>query len=354
MSDRYARHELVPGWNQQRAAAATAVVIGVGAVGNAVAQLLALSGIGRLLLCDPDRVEESNLSRTPLFVAADVGRYKVEAAADALARLAPDVETDPRPLPLIHGVGLGELAGASIVLGCLDSRAARVQLAGRCQLVGAAAVDGGTHPWGGEVRPYLDAGGPCYACSLPVEDRALADSHWSCLDEPPRSVAGATAVTAALVGAWMAQIALRFLMGLPCPAGMLVIDGTSGTTRVVEQHRAADCLLHQPIAQPVARLGLDGTATIGDLRGALGEAAQPLAWSPVQERVECRQCGFREERWSLPAPAPCPRCGSPLIPRTTLELAGAPAQLPLRALGIAPREIVAVRTPRGLDWVELG
>jgi molybdopterin/thiamine biosynthesis adenylyltransferase len=354
MSDRYARHELVPGWKQERLSRATAAVIGVGALGNEVARLLALSGVGRLVLCDPDRVEESNLSRTTLFRQADVGRFKAEAAAEALAGLVPGLEVDPRPLPHVHGVGLAELRDAAIVAGCLDSRAARVQLAGRCQLVGARVIDGGTHPWGGEVRPYLDPAGPCYACSLSPEDRALSDAPWSCLDEPPAAVAGATAVASALVGAWLAQIAVRFLLGLTVPAGCLVIDGTSGTSRVVQQPRSADCPLHRPIAGRVEKIFLNGHGTLGDLRAVLGEEAQPLAWAPVQERVECRVCGFHEARWSLPAVALCPRCGSSLTPRTTLELAGAPAELTLRALGIAPREIVAVRGAHGLGWIELG
>src|SRR5205085_2866290 len=81
---------------------------------------------------DPDRVELSNLSRTPLYFEADVGSYKVEAASAALRKLAPSVRVDTRPLPLVNGVGLAEIRDATLVLGCLDSRAARVQLAGRC------------------------------------------------------------------------------------------------------------------------------------------------------------------------------------------------------------------------------
>src|SRR5438105_3813463 len=165
MSDeRFDRHRFVPGWSQDRLATATAVLLGVGALGNEAARLLVLCGVGRLVLCDPDRVASSNLSRCALFRERDVGRFKVEAAADALADLAPGIAVAVRPLPLGRGVGLAELRDANVVLGCLDSRAARLQLAGRCNLVGAGWIDGGTHPWGGEVRPYLDPDGPCYGC----------------------------------------------------------------------------------------------------------------------------------------------------------------------------------------------
>ena len=59
-------------------------------------------------------VEESNLSRTILFRQSDLGRFKVEAAADALWELNPNVSVDVRSQLLIHGVGLGEIRDASL------------------------------------------------------------------------------------------------------------------------------------------------------------------------------------------------------------------------------------------------
>jgi molybdopterin/thiamine biosynthesis adenylyltransferase len=74
MSSRYARHELIPGWSQQQLADARVIIFGMGALGNEVARILAMSGVGSLLLCDPDRVEESNLSRTVLFRQSHIGQ----------------------------------------------------------------------------------------------------------------------------------------------------------------------------------------------------------------------------------------------------------------------------------------
>lgn len=352
MIDRFQRHQLVPGWRQDRLGSATAVILGVGAVGNEVTRLLAMAGVGHLILCDPDRVELSNLSRTALFRERDVGRFKVEAAADALLDLAPGLAVDPRPLPLVHGVGLAELRDASIVLGCLDSRSARLALAGRCGLVRAPWIDGGTHPWGGEVRPYLDPDGPCYGCSLTAEERAVIDAPWSCLDTGTPLEQGAEALSSALVGTWMAQIAVRFLMGLSIPTGALILDGARGTTRLLEQRRDPSCPLHMPLTEPVA-VPVDHAASLAELRTALSDGGVPLAWDPVQSRVECPACGFAEERWGVPSVVPCPRCGQDLRPRTTLELVAAPGSLLLHELGIAPREILAVRGTDRLRWIEL-
>ncbi len=155
MSNRYSRHELIPDWKQKSLSEATVIIFGLGALGNEVARILAMSGVGNFILCDPDRVEESNLSRTILFSHSDLGRFKVEAAADALWELNPSVSVDVRSQLQIHGVGLGEIRDASLILSCLDSRSARLQLTGRCQLVKAPYIDGGTHFWGGEVIPFL-------------------------------------------------------------------------------------------------------------------------------------------------------------------------------------------------------
>ncbi len=352
-NERFARHQLIPGWRQDRLRDATVVVAGVGALGNEVTRILAMSGVGRLILCDHDRVEASNLSRTVLFRDADVGKPKVLAAARALEELAPGCEVDPRPLPLIHGVGLAELREASLVLGCLDSRSARLQLAGRANLVRAPSIDGGTRPWGGEVRLCLDSAGACYGCSLAPEDRGVADVAWSCLDSEDEEAVGAAAPSSALVGAWIAQMAVRFLMGLDIENGLLAIDAERGTTRRVELRRDPECPLHDPIEDATAIIDVSASGTVGELLAALGDADTPLAWEPFLERVECPSCGLAEERWGPPDSVPCPRCGVALRPRTTLELGSAPEDLTLSALGVASREILAVRGPGGIQWVEL-
>ncbi|MGO8673145.1 MAG: ThiF family adenylyltransferase [Capsulimonadaceae bacterium] len=351
MEERFRRHEQIDGWSQTALAEARVIVVGMGALGNEAARVLAMAGVGSMVLCDPDRVEESNLSRMSLFGVDDVGRLKVDAAADGLRRLAPSITLDTRPLPLVHGVGLAELRDADLTLSCLDSRSARLQLAGRCNLVRARVIDGGTHPWGGEVRPYLDPDGPCYGCALSEAQRGTADAPWSCLDVAAES--GPAAIpSSALVGVWMATVAIRALMGLPCPSGLLLIDTVRGVTSVVEMSRDASCLLHERTGE-IRPIDVTVDGTVAELLAALSPHAVPLAWTPVQYRSDCLACGHTEPHWGLPERAPCPRCGKPLLPRTTLELSGAPGDMTLRALGIAPREVLAVRTGDGMDWVEL-
>ncbi|AFZ01308.1 HesA/MoeB/ThiF family protein [Calothrix sp. PCC 6303] len=352
MSSRFARHELIPGWNQQQLADARVIIVGMGALGNEVARILAMSGVGRLLLCDPDRIEESNLSRTLLFRQSDIGNFKVEAAAAALKEFNPDIRVKTRSLSLIHGVGLGEIRDANLVISCLDSRLARLQLTGRCNLVKAPYIDGGTHPWGGEVRPYLEPDGACYGCSLTPEERSIADIPWSCLDTRSEQSVGAAVPSSALVGTWMGTIAVSFLMHQNCPSGTLKIDSSRGTTVIIPQFRDSECPLHSSI-DSVTKIDVSSQDTIKKLRSQLPQSAVALTWEPVQSSVECTNCHFQEIRWGLPAVDSCPLCQSPLRSRTTVELDNAPDCMKLADLGIPPREILATRMGNDWEWFEL-
>uniref|UniRef100_UPI0020258BDA HesA/MoeB/ThiF family protein n=1 Tax=Frankia sp. CiP1_Cm_nod2 TaxID=2897161 RepID=UPI0020258BDA len=290
-ADRYARQRLIPDWDQERLATSTAVVVGVGALGNEVAKNLALAGVGRLILCDPDTVAASNLSRTVLLGPDDVGRPKATAAAGALSRIAPDVTVETRPAELVAGVGLGELSDAGVVLGCLDSRRARLRLLGRATLVGAALVDGGTHPWGGEVRLRLDPAEACYGCSLTAHQRGESDLPWSCAEIRPDGPQPASIVSTSIVAGWITLVALRVLFGSPPRYRLLRIDGATGGTAPVTLTRDAGCPHHRPLDGPVHPLPLDHHATVGDLLEALPAGAEPLAWAAFPLPGRCHHCG---------------------------------------------------------------
>jgi molybdopterin-synthase adenylyltransferase len=275
--ERHGRQRLIAEWDQPRIAAATAVIAGVGALGNEVAKNLALLGIGRLLLCDHDQVSVSNLSRAVLFTAGDVGRSKPAAAADALARLAPDTAVTARAERLTSAVGLGELADASVVLGCLDSRHARLELLSRCALVDAPLVDGGTHPWGGEVRLRLDRDAACFGCSLTPAQRAEADVPASC-DPQAGAPQPASIISTSIVAGWMTATAVQALLGRPPGWRFLEISAERATTAPVRVRRAPDCPYHEAIGPPQPS-PVSTAATVADLLATLPAAADPLAWT---------------------------------------------------------------------------
>jgi len=317
--DRYARQRLVPGWDQQRLRSARVVVIGVGALGNEVARVLTMSGVGELILCDPDTVEASNLSRTILFRTGDIGRPKAEAAAAALCDLAPGVDAEARVADLVSGVGLAELRDADLVVSCLDSAAARVGLAERCGRVGAALLDAGTQPWGGEVR-YYPAGGACFGCALTPAERRAEDDRYSCATYRPGAPAAASAPIAGQIGAWQATFAIRLLCGLPVVHGVLAVDGAGTAGRVQTRGRDPRCPLHAGIGA-VERLAVSAEDTVADLLGALRPGEVPEGWAEFD-----RPLGGRSR-----------------------TLSAAPPDRRLYELGVAPREVLRVVPARATD-----
>ena len=94
-----------------RLADAHVVVIGAGGLGSTVLPALAAAGVGTITIVDDDTVDASNLHRQTLYAPSDVGRAKVDAAADALARLAPDVTIVRHGIRFAPGSHLRPAAG---------------------------------------------------------------------------------------------------------------------------------------------------------------------------------------------------------------------------------------------------
>src|SRR5690349_4428821 len=94
---RYARHLVLPQigeTGQMQLLASSVLVIGAGGLGSAAIAYLAAMGIGRIGVIDDDRVELSNLQRQVLYETGDIGRLKVEAAADRVEEVNPDCRVE--------------------------------------------------------------------------------------------------------------------------------------------------------------------------------------------------------------------------------------------------------------------
>src|SRR5690349_9830135 len=91
---RYARHLVMPEVGvegQEKLKAARVLAIGTGGLGSPLTIYLAAAGVGTIGLVDFDVVDESNLHRQILFGSGDVGRSKLEAAAERLQDVNPNV-----------------------------------------------------------------------------------------------------------------------------------------------------------------------------------------------------------------------------------------------------------------------
>lgn len=224
--ERYARHLVlaeVGGPGQQKLARATVLIVGAGGVGGPAALYLAAAGVGTLRIVDPDTVALSNLQRQILFDTADVGRPKVETAAQRLTALNPHVRIEPLAEPLTAANAADIVAGCDVVLDGTDDFSTRHAVNAACVAAGVPLVSGALGRWTGQVGVF--EGRPCYHCLVP--------------DIPPDADTcarvGVVGALAGVIGAMAALEAIKIVTGAgePLNGRLMLYDGLSATSRTV-------------------------------------------------------------------------------------------------------------------------
>jgi molybdopterin/thiamine biosynthesis adenylyltransferase/rhodanese-related sulfurtransferase len=215
MSHRYARQMVLPeigAAGQARLAAASVVVVGAGGLGCPVLQYLAGAGVGRLVIVDHDRVEETNLHRQPLYTMADIGKLKAEAAAAALRRFNPRIAVDVVAERLTPQNATVLVAGADLVVDAADSFAVTYVLSDACLAIGKPMISASVIGLTGYVGAFC-GGGPSYRAVFPD----VAVEGGTC------ATVGVLGTAVAVLGSLQAHLALHLLLGLePTALGRVV------------------------------------------------------------------------------------------------------------------------------------
>lgn len=355
--DRYSRLRLISWWRQERLAAAKVLVVGAGALGNEVMKNLALVGLGTTFLVDLDRIEASNLSRSVLFRAEDAGLPKAEVAARRARELNPEITIVPIHGDVITDLGLGLFADVDLVIGCLDSREARLWVNRQCWKVGTPWIDAGIQEIQGVVKVFVPPDSACYECAMTERDYQLLNLRYSCpllsRDEILTGKVPTAPTIASMMAALQVQEALKLLHGMPVSAGTaLVFNGVSNQFYATRLPFREDCLSHDTYPQP-AELSLNHAATVAELLAAAGtELDGPLVLALDRELVvaiDCPRCGWREEvmrpRTKVrQAEATCPNCHETGRPEmiSTVEENSPLAGRTLKAVGIPAYDIVRI------------
>jgi len=224
--ERYARHLVlreVGGPGQQKLKAARVLLVGMGGLGAPAALYLAAAGVGTLGLADPDTVSLSNLQRQVLYQTADVGRPKVEVAAERLAAINPHVAIETHPVWL-DAANAGELVSRyDLILDGTDDFATRFAVSDACVAHGKPLVSGALGRWTGQVGVFH--GQPCYRCLVP--------------DVPPDAetcaLVGVVGALAGVIGSMMALEAVKLITGAgqPLSGRLLIYDALAAETRTV-------------------------------------------------------------------------------------------------------------------------
>lgn len=271
-------------FKQKKVSSAHVMVVGCGALGNEVIKNLALFGVGNLVLVDFDEVEYSNLTRSILFTSDDAStnRYKVEAAAESIKKINPNINVTTIVGDISHNVGLGLIRKMNVVVGCLDNRWARYTLNRLCMRAGVPWVDGGINALEGVAKVFIP-GKNCYACTLEPSALTELKKHTSCAVAIKRNIESGrvptTPVVASIIGAVQVQEAMKLIHKEELASGeltslcgkMFCYDGASMTVRLVS-HQAwdNDCPVHEEWS-PVVESPLTNNSNVEDLFSWLKE-----------------------------------------------------------------------------------
>lgn len=207
---------LLSWFKQDKVRNAKVLVVGAGALGNEVIKNLTLFGVGTIFVCDFDRIELSNLTRSVLFREKDAYEhsYKAEVAAKRAMEINPQIKVIPFVGNLFSEVGLGIYKDVDVVIGCLDSRIARYLLNRLCMRVGKTWIDGSIENMTGVVKVY-SPGINCYECNLSREEFNNIMLRTGCADvvraQTSAGRVATTPISASIVGAMQSQEAMKII-----------------------------------------------------------------------------------------------------------------------------------------------
>lgn len=208
------------------------LIVGAGGLGCPAAEALARAGVGGLTLVDPDRVDLTNLHRQLLHRDGDVGRWKVDSAAEALGRAFPALQIE-RSVGRVHAGNAEALFRAhDLVVDGTDGIATKYLLSDAARWTGVPLIFGGVLRMQGQAMAILPDG-PCLRCLY--EDAPDPDQVPTCAS------AGVLGTVAGVVGGLQAEFALAHLAGTLAPGWLTVFDAARLEARRVRVPKVDGC-----------------------------------------------------------------------------------------------------------------
>ena len=235
---RYSRHLIMPEVGmegQLKLKQAKVLCIGTGGLGAPLGLYLAAAGVGRIGLVDFDVVDFTNLQRQVLFGTTDVGRPKIEAAADHLRNLNPEIQIDTFETRLTSENALDLFKDYDIIVDGTDNFPTRYLVNDACVLLGKPNVYGSIFRFEGQITIFGAPGGPCYRCLYP--------------EPPPPGLVpscaegGVLGVLPGIVGTIQAAETLKLIIGKgdPLIGRLLLFDALGMKFRELKLRKNPEC-----------------------------------------------------------------------------------------------------------------
>jgi adenylyltransferase/sulfurtransferase len=235
---RYSRHIILPevGMDgQRRLKAAKVLCVGTGGLGSPLALYLAAAGIGTLGLVDFDVVDASNLQRQIIHSTKDIGRKKLDSAAEKLLALNPAINIVKHDTMLTSANALEILKDYDIVADGTDNFPTRYLVNDACVLLGKPNAYGSIFRFEGQCSVFAAENGPCYRCLYP--------------EPPPPGLVpscaegGVLGILPGLVGVMQATEVIKLILGQgePLIGRLLLVDALNMRFRELKLRKNPDC-----------------------------------------------------------------------------------------------------------------
>ena len=235
---RYSRHLIMPEVGmegQQKLKAARVLCIGAGGLGSPLALYLAAAGVGTLGIVDFDVVDYTNLQRQIIHSTADVGRKKLDSAAEKLKAINPFVNVRKFETRLSSENALDLFREFDIVADGTDNFPTRYLVNDACVLTGKPNVYGSIFRFEGQASVFATEQGPCYRCLYP--------------EPPPPGLVpscaegGVLGILPGLVGVIQATEVIKLILGKgdPLIGRLLLVDALSMKFRELKLRKNPDC-----------------------------------------------------------------------------------------------------------------
>lgn len=228
---RYARHltlEHIGHEGQRRLKNARVLVTGAGGLGSPALHYLAAAGVGTIGIIDDDVVDVSNLQRQVVHRVEDIGRAKVESAADAVARINPSVTVEQHRTRLTADNAVEIIDSYDLVMDGADNFATRYVVSDACTLTDTPCVWGSILRFDGRVSVF--ANGPEHDG---ISYRDLHPDAPAPGEVPSCAAGGVVGALPGTVGSLMVTEAIKLITGIGRPlfGRLLIHDGLAMTFR---------------------------------------------------------------------------------------------------------------------------
>jgi len=235
---RYARHLILPEVGtegQQKLKAAKVLCVGTGGLGSPLAFYLAAAGIGTLGLVDFDVVDASNLQRQIIHSTKDVGRPKLDSAAEKLQALNPFLNIVKHETMLTSKNALEIIRQYDVVADGTDNFPTRYLVNDACVLTGKPNAYGSIFRFEGQASVFATQDGPCYRCLYP--------------EPPPPGLVpscaegGVLGILPGLVGVIQATEVIKLILGKgePLVGRLLLVNSLDMRFRELKLRKNPDC-----------------------------------------------------------------------------------------------------------------